>query len=127
MNSILKMIEGKDGSLLYREVQHFRQFWIWILVLALSLIPSASGTSVFLVTMSAIVGVCAHAYFLVSKGELSIFTNVLSLLLFTIPGVVLGAQIGVLLSNVINRNFMGKFVGILFVILAISTFLTVLQ
>ena len=32
------MIEGKDGNLLYREVQHFRQFWIWILVLALSLI-----------------------------------------------------------------------------------------
>ena len=90
-------------------------------------VPSASGTSVFLVTMSAIVGVCAHAYFLVSQGELSIFTNVLSLLLFTIPGVVLGAQIGVLLSNVINRNFMGKFVGILFVILAVSTFLTVLQ
>ena len=37
-NSILKMIEGKDSGLLYREVQRFRQFWIWILVIAVSLI-----------------------------------------------------------------------------------------
>ena len=31
------MIEEKDRGLLYREVQRFRQFWIWILVIALSL------------------------------------------------------------------------------------------
>ncbi|MFC2069464.1 sulfite exporter TauE/SafE family protein [Chloroflexota bacterium] len=90
-------------------------------------VPAASGTSVFLVAMSAIVGVCAHTYFLVSQGELSIFTNVVSILIFTIPGVVLGAQIGVLLSNRINRKSMGKFVGALFVILAILTFLTILR
>jgi uncharacterized membrane protein YfcA len=87
-------------------------------------VPTASGTSVFLVAMSAIVGVFSHTYFLVRQGELAILTSVLSLLVFTIPGVVLGAQIGVLLSNVINRNIMGKFVGILFMILAVLTFLT---
>ncbi|GAJ04059.1 unnamed protein product, partial [marine sediment metagenome] len=68
---------------------------------------AASGTSVFLVAMSAIVGVCAHTYFLISKSELSVFTNVISLLIFTVPGVVLGAQVGVLLSNVINRQIAG--------------------
>jgi uncharacterized membrane protein YfcA len=88
-------------------------------------VPAASGTSVFLVAISAIVGVCAHTYFLVSQGELSIFTNVLSLLIFTIPGVVIGAQVGVRLSNVISRKYMGKFVGVLFTILAVLTFLTV--
>jgi uncharacterized membrane protein YfcA len=88
-------------------------------------VPVASGTSVFLVAMSAIVGVCAHAYFLISQGELSVFTNVISLLVFTVPGVVLGAQVGVMLSNIINRKFMGKFVGALFVALAILTFLTI--
>ena len=31
------MIEGKDGSLLYREVQRFRQLWLWILLLSISL------------------------------------------------------------------------------------------
>jgi len=54
-------------------------------------VPAASGISVFLVAMSAIVGVCAHKYFLIRQGELSIFTNVISFLIFTIPGVVLGA------------------------------------
>lgn len=90
-------------------------------------VPSASGTSVFLVAMSALVGVFVHVYFLIAQGELSIFTDVFSLLVFTIPGVVLGAQVGVLLSKVINRNTMGKFVGVLFAILAGLTFLTVFQ
>jgi uncharacterized membrane protein YfcA len=90
-------------------------------------VPAASGTSVFLVAMSAIVGVGAHTYFLISQGELSVFTNVISILIFTVPGVVLGAQIGVMLSNRINRHSMGKFVGILFFILAALTFLTVFR
>ncbi|MFC1981618.1 sulfite exporter TauE/SafE family protein [Chloroflexota bacterium] len=90
-------------------------------------VPAASGTSVFLVAMSAIVGVCAHTYFLISQGEISVFTNVISLLVFTVPGVILGAQVGVMLSNIINRKSMGKFVGILFLILAILTFLTIFQ
>ena len=88
-------------------------------------VPAASGTSVFLVAMSAIVGVGAHTYFLISQDELSVFTNVISLLIFTVPGVVLGAQVGVMLSNIINRKSMGKFVGALFAVLAILTFLTV--
>ena len=90
-------------------------------------VPSASGTSVFLVAMSAIVGVFAHTYFLIRQGELSIFADVMSILIFAIPGVVVGAQFGVLLSNRINRNFMGKFVGVLFLILAVLTFLTIVQ
>ncbi len=90
-------------------------------------VPAASGTSVFLIAMSAIVGVCAHAYFIISQGELSVFTNVISLLLFTVPGVVLGAQVGVMLSTIINRKSMGKFVGALFIVLAIFIFLTILR
>ena len=90
-------------------------------------VPAASGTSVFLIAMSAIIGVCAHTYFLLSEGNLAIFNSVLSLLIFTIPGVVLGAQVGVLLSNRINRQAMGKFVGVLFVVLAVLTLLTVFR
>lgn len=90
-------------------------------------VPAASGTSVFLVAMSAIVGVCAHTYFLISQGEISVFTNVISLLIFTVPGVVLGAQVGVLISKRVNRQSMGKFVGALFVVLAILTILTIFR
>ena len=90
-------------------------------------VPAASGTSVFLVAMSAIIGVCAHTYFLFSEGDIAILSRVLSLLIFTIPGVVLGAQVGVLLSNRINRQSAGTFVGVLFVILAILTILTIFR
>jgi uncharacterized membrane protein YfcA len=90
-------------------------------------VPVASGTSVFLVAMSAIVGVFAHIYFLISQDELLVFTNVLSVLIFAVPGVVVGAQVGVLLSNLINRRYMGKFVGILFFILSVLTLLTIFR
>lgn len=90
-------------------------------------VPAASGTSVFLVAMSAIVGVCAHTYFLLTEGGITIFGHVFSILVFTIPGVVLGAQVGTLLSNRINRKSMGKFVGALFVVLSILTFLTIFR
>ncbi len=90
-------------------------------------VPAASGTSVFLVAMRAIVGVCAHIYFLISKGELSVFTNVISLLIFTVPGVVIGAQVGVMLPNIINCKSMGKFVGASFIVLAILIILTILR
>ena len=44
-------------------------------------VPAASGTSVFLVAMSAIIGVCAHTFFLISEGDIAIFSRVLSLLI----------------------------------------------
>ena len=94
-------------------------------------VATASATSVFLVAMSATVGSVFHAYFLVRQGEMNIFADVISLLVFTVPGVVVGAQIGVLLANVTNASLMGKFVGILFLIVGVLTlllvFLTVFQ
>lgn len=88
-------------------------------------VAAASGTSVFLVAMSATVGVSSHAYFLISRGETSIFAIVIPLLVFTVPGVIIGAQVGVLLSNIISASIMGKFVGTLFLILGVLTLLTV--
>ncbi len=88
-------------------------------------VASASATSVFLVAMSATVGSFFHAYFLVRQGDMSIFADVASLLIFTVPGVIVGAQIGVILANVIKRTLMGKIVGILFLILGMLTLLLV--
>ena len=88
-------------------------------------VATAAATSVFLVAMSATIGSLFHGYFLVRQGELEIFADVISLLIFTVPGVVVGAQIGVLLANVVNASLMGKFVGILFLILGVLTLLLV--
>ena len=92
-------------------------------------VPSASATSVFLVAMSATVGSGSHAYFLVRQGDTSIFADVISILVFTVPGVIIGAQIGVLLANIMKARarLMGKFVGALFLILGGLTLLLVFR
>lgn len=87
----------------------------------------ASATSVFLVAMSAFSGSIFHAYFLITERSVSVFSEVASVLVFTVPGVIVGAQVGVILANNTNPRVMGKFVGVLFLILAILTILLVLQ
>ena len=89
-------------------------------------VASASATSVFLVAMSATVGSIFHVYFLVRQGDPSVFTEVVSILAFTVPGVIVGAQIGVFLANIISAAIMGKIVGVLFLILAVLTILLVI-
>lgn len=88
-------------------------------------VPISSGTSVFLVAMSATVGSLSHAYFL-SK-EPAVFSLVLPIVIFTAPGVILGAQIGVRLSRTIKVEAMGRFVGGLFFILGVLTLVTVFR
>ena len=88
-------------------------------------VASASATSVFLVAMSATVGSILHAYFLTRQGDAAIFTDVVSILVFTVPGVIVGAQIGVFLANILNTAIIGKVVGVLFLILAVLTVLLV--
>ena len=88
-------------------------------------VRNSSGTSVFLVATSAFIGVCAHLYFLVSSGDIGVFSLVLSIIVFAVPGVIIGAQIGSRLSQRVNHQFMYRFVGSLFIILGIATFLTV--
>ena len=90
----------------------------------LNFVPLASGTSVFLVAASAIVGVATHAFFLVTGGDFGALTDAASILVFAVPGVVIGAQIGVYLANRVNARSMGKFVGLLFAALAVLTFLS---
>ncbi len=83
----------------------------------------SSGTSVFLVAMSATVGSLSHAFFL--SREHGILTEILPLLFFTVPGVIIGAQIGVALSKAVNARAMGKFVGILFLVIGMSTLISI--
>ena len=89
-------------------------------------ISIASATSVFLVAMSATAGSVIHAYFLIAERNVSVFSEVASILVFTVPGAIVGAQVGVILANIKNPRVMGKFVGILFLILAVLTLLFVI-
>ncbi len=88
-------------------------------------VARASATSVFLVAVSATIGSVFHAYFLFNEGDVSIVNNVFSILVFTVPGVIAGAQIGVWLANTINVKPMTRFIGVLFLMLAILTLVIV--
>jgi len=88
-------------------------------------VAAASATSVFLVALSATVGASFHAYFLATEGTATDFSDVFSVLVFTVPGVILGAQVGVRLAGVIDAVLMGRFIGGLFAVLAVLTLLLV--
>lgn len=87
-------------------------------------LPIASGTSVFIVAISAFVGILIHVSIsLVSKSTLP-FSEMLNILLFVLPGVVLGAQGGVFMSQKVNLKHLGRFVGGLFLVLFIMVLIT---
>ncbi len=87
-------------------------------------IPAASGTSVFLVAISAIVGIITHGFFLFTEGA-AVFSEVGGIVLFSVPGVVLGAQLGVFFSGRVNEKIMRKFIMVLFGLIGIMMIYTV--
>lgn len=88
-------------------------------------IPIASGTSVFLVAISAFVGVLIHISMSFLSGSTLPLSQITSILLFVLPGVVLGAQVGVFMAQKVNLELMGRFIGSLFLVLFGMVIITV--
>ena len=88
-------------------------------------LPIASGTSVFLVAISAFVGILIHVGTSFFSGSTLPFSQITSILLFVLPGVVLGAQVGVFMSQKVNLEQMGRFIGGLFLVLFVMVLITV--
>lgn len=82
-------------------------------------VANASGTSVFLVMMSAFIGGFGHLYFLVSNNGYVIFEKVLSILIFAVPGSLIGSWFGVRIVQKIDVEEMEIFVGVLFLFLGV--------
>ena len=90
----------------------------------LGMIPSlAAGTSVFVVAVTALsASIFNVSYFTVASAE--DINTILKIALFTVPGVIIGAQLGVILSRKIDHT---KLAGILPWFLAILGLLTILK
>lgn len=84
----------------------------------------ASGTSVFIVAFAALIGIFTHFIFLIQSNELSVLTTLTNILIFVIPGVIIGAQIGVRLSQKFPLKNADYFMGILFILLALIVVLS---
>lgn len=80
-------------------------------------VPSrvAVATSIFVVVVTVLVASVGHFYEFVKVGG-EIFNQVLSIIVFTIPGVIIGGQFGPLLQQRIPADIMKVSISILFVL-----------
>lgn len=85
-------------------------------------VPSriAVATSVFVVSITALVASTGHfARFIQAGGET--LSTVLNLVIFTVPGVIIGGQIGSLVSGRISQRALERGLAILFILVALLT------
>ncbi|CAN5838862.1 sulfite exporter TauE/SafE family protein [soil metagenome] len=82
-------------------------------------VPSkvAIATSVFVVAITALIASGAHA-FQFFQGDTGELDRIVSLLIFTIPGVVVGAQLGSAVARYIPQRVLMISMGILFILVA---------
>ncbi len=83
-------------------------------------VPSAVsvGTSVLVVAVTALAASAGHFYKFAQAGGETL-QIVLNLVIFTVPGVIIGGQIGSLLSGKIPQKIFERSLGILFVLVAL--------
>jgi len=79
-------------------------------------VPSSVSvaTSVFVVAITALIASAGHLY-QVAQGGLTGLTTMANLLIFTVPGVVIGAQLGPVVARRVPDRIMEIFLGLLFI------------
>ena len=80
----------------------------------------AVATSVFVVAVTALVASAGHFTKFVQSGSETLST-VLSLVIFTVPGVVIGGQLGSLVSSRISQHVLERGLAVLFILVALLT------
>ena len=81
--------------------------------------PSLSvATSVFVVAITAVSAAGGHLYgFVQAEGE--VLATVISIVVFTVPGVIVGAQLGSLVATRISQHVLERALGVLFILVAV--------
>ena len=75
----------------------------------------AVATSIFVVVITVLIASIGHFYEFVQEGG-EVFNQVVNLIIFTIPGVIIGGQIGPRLQKIIPADTMKVSISILFVL-----------
>jgi uncharacterized membrane protein YfcA len=85
-------------------------------------VPSkvAVATSVFIVVVTALTAATGHLVQFVRSGP-EVLETVLSLVVFTVPGVVIGGQLGPYVSNRISQHTLERGMGLLFALVGLVT------
>ena len=86
----------------------------------------AVATSIFVVVVSVLVASVGHFYHFATSADSAALSQVLSIVMFTIPGVILGGQLGPMVQAMVDPDrvklgiavlFMGVGVFMLFLVL----------
>ena len=83
--------------------------------------PVAVGTSIFVVVVTVFIASIGHLYNFATSTDSSMLTQVLGIVTFTIPGVVVGGQIGPVVQARVNPDVTK--VGIAFLFVAVGIFM----
>ena len=86
--------------------------------------PVAVATSIFVVVISVLVASLGHFYRLATSADAGILTQVLSIVAFTIPGVIVGGQIGPMVQARLNPDIAKVGIAILFIAVGIFMLVT---
>ncbi len=81
--------------------------------------PVAVATSIFVVVVTVLVASLGHFYKFATSADSQVLTQVLSVVLFTIPGVIIGGQIGPLVQARVNPDWVKLAIAILFIAVGI--------
>jgi len=85
----------------------------------LRLVPGrASGTSVMIIAVSALLAALFYMSSLYLSAQTDLLSIAVSIVVFAVPGVIIGANVGVHLATRISRKHMEVVVGSLFIVLA---------
>lgn len=90
-------------------------------------VPSrvAVATSVFIVALTALSAAVGHLYQFIQTGS-EVMSLVLSIVIFTVPGVIIGGQLGPLVSGRFSQHALERTLGVLFLLVAAVTLAEVL-
>ncbi len=78
------------------------------------------ATSVFVVALTALIAASGHLLQFTQSGGDALIT-VLSLILFTVPGVIIGGQLGSMVASHIPQRLLERSLGVLFILVAALT------
>jgi uncharacterized membrane protein YfcA len=91
-------------------------------LLQLCRVPSkiSVATSVFVVALTALTAASGHLiHFFQTGGDT--LTTVFRIVIFTVPGVIIGAQLGSMVASLISKHTLERFLSILFILIAALT------
>ena len=89
-------------------------------------VPSqvAIATSIFMVVCTVLVAVIGHGYTFAASAQPEDFRQVISIASFTVPGVIIGGQLGPRLGSRINPEVLKTAVGVLFMVVGVLMLVT---